>query len=274
VTAPPRRRSYSQLDTYLNCPEQFYWKYVERVPETPAIWSPGGTAFHTFAERYLNGELGAEPTDFQVFSAWQEAFREALYEVREKTPDAPPLNKWRAADRGREGLAWWEVNGEQMCRRFIRWRHGAGASLQPLDHDGLMIERRIEVDFGGVPSVAIPDLVAVDEHGQVDIVDWKSGKPPKPSPVGFGLQLGVYKVAVEAATGLPVTWGLYYMTRPGALIPTDLTPWTADRIGELFADFDSRERAGDYAPAPGDHCKVCPFKKDGRCSLYKKKVRP
>src|SRR5205085_2781299 len=74
VTAPPRRRSYSQLDVYLKCPEQYFWKYVEKVPETPAIWSPGGTAFHSFAERYLAGELGEQPNDFQVFAAWQQAF--------------------------------------------------------------------------------------------------------------------------------------------------------------------------------------------------------
>jgi putative RecB family exonuclease len=270
VTAPPRRRSYSQLDVYLKCPEQYFWKYVERVPETPAIWSPGGTAFHTFAERYLAGELGETPNDFQVFAAWQDAFREALEEA--KTPDAPPVKDWRAADRGRENHAWWEVNGELMCRRFIAWRHGAGASLQVLDDDGPMIERQLTVDLGGVNLIAIPDLVVVDEHGQVDVVDWKSGKPPKPSPVGFGLQLGVYKAALEQATGLVASWGLYYMTRTASLIPTDLSVWTVDRVGELFADFDSRERAGDYAPAPGDHCRVCPFKKDGRCSYYRKKA--
>jgi RecB family exonuclease len=127
------------------------------------------------------------------------------------------------------------------------------------------LEEEIEVELGGVPVIAIPDWIAVDEHGQACIVDYKSSKdqagPRKP------LQLGVYRAAVIAKLGYEPVWGLYYMARSAAVIPWDLRKYTPELIGEKFADFDSRERAGDYRPTPGDHCRYCPFKRD-RCTYY------
>jgi hypothetical protein len=48
-----RYRSFSQLTTYLDCGEQYRLKYVEKHREQPAVWSVGGTAFHSCAEWFL-----------------------------------------------------------------------------------------------------------------------------------------------------------------------------------------------------------------------------
>lgn len=259
--ARPSYRSYSQLDVYRQCPEKFFWKYIQRIPEDPAVWSVGGTTFHAVAEQYLRGDLGHVPSDQQVWAAWTTAWTEAQQEYLDKGAD-PDLSRWRKANRGREDAGWWMANGYRMVREFIEWKRSAGAGLQVFDLDGTPgLEYRFTVDLGGVTVLAIPDWLAIDEHGQLDVVDYKTGKPPK-SP----LQLRVYAAVVEAATGMRPTFGLYYMARDVQLLTTDLSRSSTDEITEMFVDFDTRERDGDYKPTPGEACKFCPFKP--RCSYH------
>lgn len=258
-----RRRSYSQLAVWQDCPEQYLWKYVERIPEDPAVWSVGGTAFHECAERFLRGELGDAPTGLDVHEAWLTAWDNAKAEQLAK--GAPEdMSTWRAASKGKEGEKWWMQAGPDMVQRFIHWKRTDGALLQVFDHDGEPgLELRLEVEFGGAQVIAIPDFLAVDEHGQLDVVDYKSGRPPKKS-----LQLGVYAAAVEKALGLRATYGLYYMTRAAQLIPVDLRKYPLHDIEQQFYDFDQAESAGHYDPTPGSACTFCPYKQ--RCSVKSK----
>lgn len=267
--APPRRRSYSQLDVYQGCPRLYHHKYVERAPELPSWWTLGGTSFHTCAEWYLTGRPGFDTLD-GIRDHWRSAWELAYTEAAERNPlvlTTPPA-KWRGANRGAEDELWWQSQGPRMVERLVEFWTTRAGGLQVLhDDQGPMIERRISTTLGGVEVIAIPDLVVVDEHGQVNVVDWKSGKPPKGN-----LQLHVYRTAIQEEHGYEAAWGLYYMSRAGQFLPTALDRWTHQEIGAMFADFDLRERSGDYTPTPGDACRFCPIKKT--CPAQAKEKRP
>lgn len=253
-----KRRSYSQLDTYLQCPRLYQAKYVDRLPEEPAVWTAAGTAFHQLAEWHL-GDQWPTTQDGRTLGtseAWDEAFLAEVEEIQRRNPLADkPLSKWRKANRGAEDHRWWSNEGPVMFHQFRQWWETS--QLQVLDLDGPALERRFEVDLGDVWVLAIPDALVVDEHGQIDVLDYKSGKPPKKN-----LQLGVYAAALREATGLEATWGLYFMTRDTKAIPADLSKWPHQKIVDLFGDFDQRETAGDYDPTPGEHCRFCPLRKE------------
>lgn len=267
VTRP--RRSYSRLDVYSQCPEMYYWKYVEKVPEKPSVWTVGGTAFHTVAEQYLRGELGQVPDEGRLFVAWMEAWRSAYEDVinHPRFVGNPDMKTWRAAARGQETAAWWEEHGFLMVQRFVKWKATVGRDLLVFDHDGQPgLELQLEVELGGVPFIAIPDALVIDEHGQLGIMDYKTGKPPKKAT-----QLESYAAVLAEKFGLTATWGLYYMARPGQLLPKQL-PHDHSALIAQVVDFDTRERAGDYRPTKGDACKFCPYKRD-RCTAYKKESK-
>lgn len=262
MTAPERvrRRSYSQLSTYQDCPEMFRLKYVERIPERPSVWSAGGTAFHSVAEWLLAGDLRDDLGS--LANAWRVAWDLAVKDLIERGAN-PDLSTWRAADKGREDANWWLAAGVQMVYDFAEWRRTHGRQLVVFtDGDRKFLEARIETDLGGVPVVAIPDAVVVDEHGQLNIVDYKTGKPPKQS-----YQLGVYRAAILAGIGMETTWGLYYMARASRLLPVDLRRYDPEGIGVDFARFHTRAEAGDYRPTPGDACRFCPYKAE-HCTYY------
>jgi hypothetical protein len=247
-----RYRSFSQLTTYLDCGEQYRLKYVERHREQPSVWTVGGTAFHSCAELFLRGDLTVD----RVENAWSVAWDLALDEVVTKLPEGadPDPGTWRAAARGTETPTWWSWHGPRMVVDFIDW--WGGSKLTVLDDDGPAVEQELLVTLGGVPVRAIPDALVVDEHGQVDVLDYKSGRADgvkRKDP----FQLAVYSAAVEVGMGVKPTWGLFYGTRLAEAYPHDLTRWSAEQIGETFADFDAKELAGIYKPNPGPQCRFC-----------------
>lgn len=260
------RRSYSRLDVYLQCPEMYRWKYVEKIPEKPSVWTVGGTAFHSVAEQLLRGDLGETPGEAELYPAWLEAWETAYRDVVDhpRFVGDPDMSTWRAANRGAETKDWWISAGFAMVRRFADWRQTVGRDLLVFDLDGRpALEAQIETELGGVPFIAIPDAIVVDEHGQLGILDYKTGKPPQKAT-----QLHAYAAVLAEQYGLHATWGLYYMARPGQLLPRLLPHDHAGLIAQVV-DFDTREQAGDYAPTPGDACRFCPYKRD-RCTAYTK----
>jgi hypothetical protein len=251
-------RSFSQLDLYLTCGECYRLKYVEKAREQPSVWSVGGTAFHSCAEWFLGGDL----TDVErVPNAWDTAWQLAYEEACAKLPEGadPDVTTWRAARRGVETAAWWTYHGMRFVRDFMEWWPKTGFRVFEIEKLGgtkPALEYELLVTLGGVPVRAIPDALIVDEHGQLDVLDYKSGKADgvkKKDPY----QLAVYAAAAEVGLGIRPTWGLFYATRVVEAYPHDLSRIPLSRIEDDFGRFDERELAGIYKPNPGRHLGLC-----------------
>jgi hypothetical protein len=247
-------RSYSQLDLYMTCGECYRLRYVEKVREQPSVWSVGGTAFHSCAEWFLSGSL----TDVdRVPNAWDTAWQLAYDEACKKLPEGadPDPTTWRAANRGAETPAWWRWHGIKFVSDFMAWWPKTGMTVFEVDGKPAL-ESELLVTLGDVPVRAIPDALIVDEYGQLDVLDYKSGRADgvkKKDPY----QLGVYAAAVEVGLGIRPTWGLFYGTRLVEAYPHDLSRIPLAQIEDDFGRFDERELAGIYRPNPGRHLGLC-----------------
>jgi hypothetical protein len=95
--------------------------------------------------------------------------------------------------------------GKRLCDLFPQaWRD---AGLVPLvDEQGLVIERKLEVEIlPGVILTGTPDVVAMDEDGEVVVIDFKT--PASASPELFYAvsdQLTAYQILVEGNPSLGV----------------------------------------------------------------------
>lgn len=249
----PAHRSYSQLETFMLCGEQYRLTRRVGIPERPSVWLPGGSAFHTASEHYDKRHLLGNGT---IEDTWNICFDDEVEQQRQRLIDegAPgewwdPSN-WRAANKGTEDIHWWRAAGLRFLEDYARWREQSGLTIMEYG-DELLMETEMMPILHGVPVKMYPDRVMVDEYGQLLIVDMKTGS----KDVKLGLQLGVYKVGLEKLLGLSADWGAYYMARKGTILaPIPLGHWTEETIGSVFATFDEQERRGEYLPRLGDHC--------------------
>jgi hypothetical protein len=260
-----RTRSYSQLTDYTHCAWAFRLKRIVRVKERPSVWLPGGKAFHaateafdlhTWQENDLTEWADSPEPWLNVFS---QEFETGLDELREQEPEE---SRWRTAGRktkdkpNGEDVTWWRTAGEDMVRQYIEWRASTNDTLGIAAVKGAAgVEVEVHTTFGDEPVIAYVDRLMEDrEDGRLLLLDLKTGSR---TPSNF-MQLAQYSLQLELEIGRPITWGAYYMARPGKLTdPVDLSPWTGGKFQYLYETLDRAASQGIFLPVMDTHCTSC-----------------
>ncbi len=178
--------SPSRLSTYEQCPRQYRYKYIDRIPrEDETIESFMGHCVHAALERlYADLQMAKEVTLPEILGhyrqAWEGAWHEGIRIVRQE---------YTAEQYRRLG---------ERCLTAYYHRHAPfseGATL------GLEAKVTVALDEAGVYTIAgiIDRLVAVGED-RYEIHDYKtSGRLPSQDRLDGDRQLALYQLAVEAA---------------------------------------------------------------------------
>lgn len=253
---PPRRASYSSLDTYGNCPAQ--WAFGRLWRETPEWDDPltVGSIAHAALELAVATPSETEP-------AWLALTRRAIIVERERT--LLPANRWKgdpipagvmtpdgrpAVDDDWARLAANRLNGFRLTDVFD------GEPLRPA-----AAEQRIDAEVWGIPMTGSVDYR--DESGRV--VDWKTGKLPKlgsPKAKSHQNQLRVYKALLDTR-GIQVADARDVYVEHRVHHMADLSDDAMEATGALMRSrWDGMRRdadAGSYAMTPSYLCPWCPL---------------
>jgi DNA helicase-2/ATP-dependent DNA helicase PcrA len=157
---PPSTLSVTAFLTFMRDPEEFFWRYVRRVPGPPSTAARLGVELHRRIEQYARGAapLGG-----------------SAQEIDE--PYDLDLGERRADGKG--------VSSEVLWENFRRSRF---AKMTPL-----MVEQPFTLYIGAGMSVeGRIDAIFDDEDNTWDVVDYKTGASD-PDP----LQLAIYAKAIE-----------------------------------------------------------------------------
>ena len=253
---PPRRASYSSLDTYGNCPAQ--WAFGRLWRETPEWDDPltVGSIAHAALELAVSTPSVTDP-------AWLPLARCAIAVERER--NLLPANRWKgdpipagvkapngspATDEDWARLAANRLNGFRLTDVFD------GDMLRPA-----AAEQRIDAEVWGIPMTGSVDYR--DESGRV--VDWKTGRLPdlgSPKAESHQNQLRVYK-ALLATQDIHVADArdVYVEYRVGHM--ADLSDGAMEATRTLMRSrWDGMRRdadAGSYAMTPSYLCPWCPL---------------
>lgn len=265
---PPERYSYSALTSYYQCSWAWYLKRVLHLPETPAVWSAGGNAFHKTTEEFdwMAHETTVGEAAHQ--GGWQwvfgKEFDHELSKLREKDPDEAG---WRTSQKGKvksrpdgEDIEFWRALGPQLIEKYIRWRMDTDDTwVIAAVEGGPAVEVEVNTLLGGVPVIGYIDRVVEDRKtGVLAIRDYKSGARVKPDPS----QVGQYSVQFEQQYGRPVTYGDYYDARHARLSEMlDLTQINAAGLGRKYQALAAAVEAHQFAPNITALCKACGLRK-------------
>lgn len=256
ITGKPHL-SYSAVDSLATCGERFRLERVVQVPQEPAWWFIGGTAFHTASEYLDRHEFG------DCDAAWQQAWNLAC----EKDLDGIDLATVRAGGRAtkewpnRENEDWWNAKGPEMLRAYkAHTERLAEEGWHLYDYAGgnEAVELEFALDIGEVLIKGAIDRVYVNPDGELVITDLKTGSRQPES----GMQLGVYAVALERLTGIKPIIGNYYMARKGeATEPVSLLHYTSDMLAGIFKTAKRMIEAEIFLPHVSSLCASCGVRK-------------
>lgn len=256
ITGKPHL-SYSAIDTLSGCGERFRLERVVQVPQEPAWWFIGGTAFHTASEYLDRGEFG------DCDAAWQQAWNLTC----EKDLAGVDLSAVRAGGRAtkewpnRENEDWWNAKGPEMLRAYHEHTQSLAADgwrLFEVVEGYPAVELQFLLEIGNVVVKGAIDRVYVNPDGELVVTDLKAGSRQPES----AMQLGVYSVALENITGIKAILGNYYMARKGQTTEAvSLLHYTKEMLAGVFGTAKRMIEAEIFLPRVSSFCVSCGVRK-------------
>lgn len=242
---PVSHVSYSQVNTWLHCGEQYRLTKIVGLPEQPTWWLPGGSAVHHATEVY---DLRPEKFD-GAEAEFVKAFRKETPTMSGRWAGEQP----RASGRGKETDEWWLEHGPKMVQAWIDWRKDEGWQLAHIGSKPA-VEMNVSGVIGGVTVKAYLDRVLVNPKGEWLICDIKTGSRTPDSV----LQLGFYRTLLRQTAKVDVTSGGYWMARK-ATIPAvhDLTMIDEQVVERFVSGLAKARTMGVYVPNVTAMCKSC-----------------
>ncbi len=255
VTAPDSL-SPSRAGDFMQCPLLYRFRVIDKLPEKPSAAATRGTVVHAVLERLFDApaaERSAPRARAMVVREWERLLA--------RRPELAELFTGSSAE-GVEGaadgaeLARWLAEAEGLVERWFSLEDPT--RLEPAERE-LRVEARLE---SGLRLRGIIDRVDVAPSGEVRIVDYKTGKAPRPEFAANALfQMKFYALVLWRLRGtVPRRLQLVYLGSSDVLT---YDPGESDLLGverKLLALWEAIRRAtetGDWRPKPSRLCDWC-----------------
>ncbi|MFJ3228604.1 PD-(D/E)XK nuclease family protein [Streptomyces sp. NPDC086783] len=252
---PPASLSPSRAGDFMQCPLLYRFRVIDKLPEKPSEAATRGTLVHAVLERLFDApatERTAPRAKSLIPGQW-DRLRETRPEVVELFADDPEG----------ERLARWLGEAERLVERWFTLEDPT--RLEPAERE-LFVEASLD---SGLRLRGIIDRVDVAPTGEVRIVDYKTGKAPRPEYAeGALFQMKFYALVVwRLKRVVPRRLQLVYLGS-GDVLTYDPVVADLERVErKLLALWEAIREAtetGDWRPRPTklcgwcDHRAVCP----------------
>ncbi len=184
--APPiAALSYTQVDTYLRCPQMYQYRFVFRLPTRPKPQMQFGRILHDALKDAL-GSIDRETplTWAMVDSAYVAAWAKERFCAPEQAPSLQDLG-----------------------RTYLRRAFEAGDLSKPL-----LLEQPFSLRVDGLRLTGRIDRVDRHPDGSYEVIDYKTGSAKRAAELQRDLQLGVYALAAREVFRFdPLSLSYYYL---------------------------------------------------------------
>ncbi|MEU6015831.1 PD-(D/E)XK nuclease family protein [Streptomyces sp. NPDC047515] len=254
----------------MQCPLLYRFRVIDKLPEKPSEAATRGTLVHAVLERLFDNpavERTAGRATALIPAQW-----DRLLESK------PELSELFGEDAGGQRLARWLSEAESLVERWFSLEDPT--RLEPAERE-LFVETELE---SGLRLRGVIDRIDVAPTGEVRIVDYKTGKAPRPEYAeGALFQMKFYALVIWRLKGVvPRRLQLVYLGS-GDILTYDPVVADLERVErKLLALWDAIRLAtetGEWRPRPTklcgwcDHQAVCP-EFGGTPPLYPLSVRP
>jgi putative RecB family exonuclease len=236
----------------MQCPLLYRFRVIDKLPEKPSPAATRGTVVHAVLERL-----------FDVPAAERNVHRARALVAREwerLLAERPELAQLFSGEDGAapdaEELASWLADAEELVERWFSLEDPT--RLEPAERE-TFVQTRLE---SGLKLRGIIDRIDVAPTGEVRVVDYKTGKAPKPQfAAGALFQMKFYALVLWRLRGVvPRRLQLVYLGSGEVLThdPQESELRAVER--KLLALWEAIQRAtetGDWRPRPSRLCDWC-----------------
>ena len=197
---PPEGLSPSQIETFLNCPRSWYFKYVIRIPEPMTRPTFGlssaetGTAIHqTLAQLF---QLHQTDLKDPAFKWSQTHFDDVHRQLTAKTIDILGRELLQIE---RDDIDRWARRLQNVLDQDSNYRSETGAVPS-------LLEKRLAGNIAGIPFSGSADRIDLLPGGALSVIDYKTGK----NKTGAPSNVTTKKLAASPTLGATTLQGLIY----------------------------------------------------------------
>ncbi len=232
----PLQLSPSAVDNYHKCPQQYLFGYLWSLKEGPKATLSFGSIMHGTIKRFLaelrkGNKLPFEDVQRLFEMEWRSVgFEDAYQEVEYKRDGIEQLRTFHAA----------------ILEAPPQVREQEKSFELPLENNVIITGRMDQVNSLG--------------RNDVEIVDYKTGKPKKDADAKKDLQLSLYALAAkEIFEWNPVRLIFHYLQNNEVQVTTRDAK-QLDEAQKLVQEAAADIRAGEFPAKPGFVCRNCAYK--------------
>jgi ATP-dependent DNA helicase UvrD/PcrA len=232
------RLSATAIETYLECPLKFKFSHLYRIPTGPQAALTFGNIMHQSVRHYFKlrkeGKVSFDDLSRFYLGSWKNAGFEDSYQ--EET---------------------YRKSGLSQLREFTE-RHNA----IPIAADGVRLEVHFELEMKEVVLEGRIDQISPSspQHSDdVELVDYKTGRPRSQKDADKSLQLSVYALAARQQLGLQPRGLIFYNLTNNQPVSTVRTHKELDEVQQKILNVAQEIRQMIFPPTPGFVCRYCEF---------------
>ena len=231
----PLKLSSSAIDNFRKCPQQYAFSKLWCLAEGPRATLSFGSVIHTTIKRFLEQVKNGNTLPFEeVQRIYETEWTSAGYE-----------DEYQEAEYKKDGLEQLRVFHAAILAEAPKILEQEKPFELPLENDVILAGRMDQVNSLG--------------RNQVEIVDYKTGKPRKESEIRKSLQLSIYALAAkEIFEWDPKRLVFHFLQDNSTVVTTRDAKQIADAekiIQETAADI----RAKHFPAKPGYACRTCAY---------------
>ncbi|MFH1896051.1 MAG: ATP-dependent DNA helicase [bacterium] len=228
--------SYSQLETFKQCPKKYQYRYVLGIPTLPSHSLSFGQTMHRTLRDWHREDLFKDTSLKRLLELYEGHFKENSegYEhARHK--------QMRFED------------GRVILERYYK-EHG-----QKLG-EPLFLEKKFTLNIEGTKLIGSIDRVDKVGEEKYEIIDYKTGSDSKAKFVAKDDQLTIYALAARDVLGImPHSLALYFL-ETGQKATTARTAKQLDTAKDKVAQAIADIKTSDFPAKPSLLCKYCDFR--------------
>jgi DNA helicase-2/ATP-dependent DNA helicase PcrA len=235
-TPEPLKLSSSAVDNYRKCPQRYAFSYLWSLKEGPRAALTFGSVMHTTIKRFVDQlKKGVKLPFAEVQRIYETEWTSAGFE-----------DHYQEAEYKKDGLEQLRAFHATMLQASPQILEQEKAFELPLANDIILTGRMDQVNSLG--------------RNDVEIVDYKTGKPRKDSDARKDLQLSIYALAAkEIFEWNPVRLVFQYLQTNQTQV-TSRDSKQLDDAEKIVQEAAADIRAAQFPPNPGFVCRSCAYK--------------